>query len=95
MKQFSFCRMAALLLLMLVGRNVNAFGQFQPWTPEPVNVTFKLEYDQSKFMWPFMQLAVWSESEMHTLMYMGMDMEASLGPGTYDLYIPFIAMDNT
>ena len=42
MKQFSFCRMAALLLLMLVGRNVNAFGQFQPWTPEPVNVTFKL-----------------------------------------------------
>lgn len=95
MKQFSFCRMAALLLLMLVGRSVNAFGQFQPWTPEPVNVTFKLEYDQSKFMWPFMQLAVWSESEMHTLMYMGMDMEASLRPGTYDLYIPFIAMDNT
>lgn len=90
MKHFSFCRMTALLLLMLAGRSISAFGQDVPL----VNVTFKLEFDQSKFMYPFQGVKIWNEKMKPTAQYyMGMDIVTDLAPGTYDMMTLFQTME--
>lgn len=82
MRHLNICRLMASSLMVIAGSHVSICAQDEP----DVNVTIKLDYDQTQFMYPFEGVKIWSESMVPTAQfYMGMDIQTSLPAGKYDM----------